>query len=134
MCSLIEMPIANIGEVPCDCRSCSHHRADQMRSPAPPLSSFKIAVAGRSATFSRLKNVRIHSQAHRASRFAPFKASCLKNLVQAFALSFVLDCLGSRHDHGANFWINMVSFCNPGSSSQILKTRICTRTDEDAID
>src|SRR6202034_923845 len=70
---LLKLPISDVGEVPRNRRRRRHHGADQMRAPAAPLPPLKIAVAGRSAAFSRLQNIRIHSQAHRAPGLAPLK-------------------------------------------------------------
>src|SRR4051812_38777261 len=84
---LLEFPVANVYEVALDSRRCRHHRTYQVSTAAPSLSSFKVAVAGGGATFSRLQDVGIHSQAHRASGFTPFESSFAKNFVQAFLFS-----------------------------------------------
>jgi hypothetical protein len=42
----VEIPIPNIGEMAGDRRCGGHHGADQMRTAATALTSFKIAVAG----------------------------------------------------------------------------------------
>ena len=77
------LPIPNVRKVSRNRRRCRHHRTHQMRPSPSPLPSFKIPVAGRRAPLSRLQNIRIHSQAHRASRLAPLKSRILKNPVQA---------------------------------------------------
>ncbi len=72
--SSLKLPIPNIGKMPCNRRRRRHHRTHQMRPPPASLSPFEIPVAGRSAAFARLQNVRIHSQTHGASRLPPLKS------------------------------------------------------------
>src|SRR3954466_6040652 len=85
--ALLEFPVAYVDEVAFDSRGCRHHRTYQVSTATPSLSSFKVAVAGGGATFSRLQDVGVHSQAHRASGFTPFESSFAKNFVQAFLFS-----------------------------------------------
>src|SRR5256885_12830287 len=51
--SVQKLPLPNIRKVPGNRGRRGHHRTHQMRPPTPALSSFKIAIAGRSAAFSR---------------------------------------------------------------------------------
>src|SRR5574337_1241450 len=66
---LSEAPLPHVGEATRDRCGGRHHGTHQMRAPAPALSAFKVAVAGRGATLTRLKDIGIHSEAHRAARF-----------------------------------------------------------------
>ena len=43
---LLEFPCTNIGEVASDSCGCGHHGADEMRTAAASLASFKVAIAG----------------------------------------------------------------------------------------
>ena len=77
-------------------------RAHQMGASAPALAAFKVAVRGRSATFARREDVRIHAEAHGAARFAPFKASLYEDVVQAFRFGLCAYKSRARNDHGAD--------------------------------
>ncbi len=105
-----------------------------MRSPAASLPTFKIPVAGGGAALARLQNIRIHSQAHRASRFAPFESRIQKNLMQAFLLRRALHRLRSRHHHRSHICIYMMAASHARRRPQILQPRICARPDEYAVD
>src|SRR5271165_2755860 len=59
-------------------------RADEMRAAVAPLAAFEVAVAGGSAALLGRKNVRIHAQAHRASRLPPLCAGFFEDAVEAF--------------------------------------------------
>src|ERR1700676_4859968 len=82
----LKSPIPYVSEMSGNRRRRRHHGADQVRASAAALASFEIPVAGRGAAFSRLQDVGIHAEAHRASRLAPFKAGIEKDTVQSFLL------------------------------------------------
>src|SRR5690242_10610915 len=84
--SSLKLPVANVGKVSGDGGGSGHHGADQMGSTTASLPAFEVAIAGRGAALSRLQNVGIHAQAHRASRLPPFEACLLENPVQALLL------------------------------------------------
>src|SRR5258705_5165716 len=89
-CSLLKLPLANVGEVSRDrCRG-GHHRADQVRAPAASLPPFEISIARRGAPLARLQNIGIHTQAHRASRLAPLEARFLEDPMQTLVFSDLL--------------------------------------------
>ena len=81
---LLKFPVSDVGEMSGDGRRRCHHRTDQMSASTAALAAFEVAIAGRSAAFAGLQDVRIHPQTHRASRFAPFKAGLSENPVEAF--------------------------------------------------
>src|SRR5690242_2847853 len=87
---LLKLPFPDIGEVPCNRGCCCHHRADQVRAASTTLPAFEVAVAGGGAPLAGLQDIGIHSQAHRAARFAPLESCGAKNFVQSFPLRGVL--------------------------------------------
>src|SRR5256885_11707748 len=84
--ALFKLPLAHVSEVALDCRRRRHHGTDEMRAAATPLAPFEVAIARRCATLARLQNVGIHSQAHRAASFTPFKTCRAEDAIQTFAL------------------------------------------------
>ena len=79
-----------------------HGGADQVRAATSALTAFKVTVAGAGATLARFESIGIHGQAHRATGFAPFKASCFEDLVKALALGLFFDQARARHHHGVD--------------------------------
>src|SRR5574344_2093507 len=69
----------------------SHRLADQVSTPTGPLAAFEIAVGGGGAVLATTQLVRVHGQAHRAARLAPFKTGLDKDPVQAFGFGLGLD-------------------------------------------
>ena len=68
-----------------------HLRAHQMGPPAAALAALEIAIGGRSATFAFGELVRIHPEAHRTTRFAPFEPGIGEHTVEAFCFGLLLD-------------------------------------------
>src|SRR6202165_4485781 len=131
--SWLEFPVTDVSKVPRDRRPPPHHRPHQMSAPAAPLPSFKIAVAGGSTALTRLQNIGIHSQAHRASRLTPLEAGIQKNPMQAFLLCCSLHGLRSRHHHRPDFRIYAVALGDSCCRTQILNPRGCARSNKHAI-
>src|ERR1700722_2691151 len=104
-----------------------------MRPPPAPLPPFKITITRRSAALPRLQNIRIHSQAHRASRLAPLEPRILKNPMKAFLFRGPLHALRSRYHHGSNVRVDMMPSRPPRRRSQIFKPRIRARPNEHPI-
>src|SRR5215475_7108957 len=90
---ILELPVTDIGKVSGNRSRSRHHGTDEMCSSPTSLSSLEIAVAGRGATLFRLQNVRIHTQAHRATRLTPFEACGAKDPVESLSLRCGLDHL-----------------------------------------
>src|SRR5438105_8439122 len=106
---LFELPLAYVGKVAGN-SGCGRHRwAYQVRAPTPALTPLKVAVGGGSAALSWLKNVRIHSQTHRATRFTPVKAGVTEDAIESLRFGCTLHLLRSRHHHGAHAGVNAVS-------------------------
>src|SRR6185295_6262662 len=96
-----------------DSRRRSHHRTDEVRASASALTALEVAIAGRRATLARLQDVGIHSQTHRASRFAPLKSRFMKNLIEALAFRRALHLLRTRDDHRAHRRVDPVTLHHP---------------------
>src|ERR1700681_1518131 len=128
-----EFPVAYVGKVPRDRRRRRHHRTHQVGASAAPLPSFKIAVAGGGTALTRLQDIGIHSQAHRASRFTPLEAGIQKNPMQAFLLGCSLHGLRSRHHHRPDFRIYVVALGDSCCRTQIFDPRVCARSNKHAI-
>src|SRR5690348_3817776 len=73
-----------------DCGGGGHRRAHQMSTPRGTLPALKVAIGSGSAPFAGLQPVVIHRQAHRATRFAPFKARIAEYPVQPLLLCLML--------------------------------------------
>src|SRR5262249_37938839 len=83
-------PIPDIDKPPLDSCRHGHSRRYQMGAATLALATFEVAVAGRSAAFTRLEHVSIHCQTHRATRFAPLETSFFANLTQALFFGLLL--------------------------------------------
>src|SRR5690348_9169094 len=79
--SSLESPVAHVDEVSGNGGGSGHHGTDQMSAPAASLAPFKVPVAGGGAALARLKNVRIHAQAHGAAGLAPLEPGIDEGLV-----------------------------------------------------
>ena len=69
-----------------------------MRAATRTLASFEIAVRGAGATLARGKPVRVHAEAHGATRLTPLETGLEQHTVKTFLLSLPLDQARSRHD------------------------------------
>src|SRR4051794_33147303 len=91
--ALPELPISHVRKMSLDRRRRRHHRTDEMRAAAASLPSLEVAITRRRAALTRLQNVVIHSQTHRASRFAPLKPRFIKDPIEALAFRRALHLL-----------------------------------------
>src|ERR1700733_14579373 len=105
-----------------------------MRAAPVALTAFEIAVRGRSAALAWAKLVRIHRQAHRAARLAPFEAGGEEDLVEALRLGLRLDQPRPGHDHRVDALADFMSVRDRGGGAQILDAAIGAGADEDAVD
>src|SRR6185437_3219744 len=103
------------------------------RAPAAALAPFKVSVAGGSAAFARLQNVRVHSQTHGASRLSPLETCLLEDFMQAFLLGCVLDGLRAGHHHRPHFSTYMMTFRHTRGFAQVFQARVGARADEYAV-
>src|SRR5215468_1988817 len=131
--TLLKLPVSNIGEVAGNRCRCCHHRTHQMRPSTTALAPFEIPIACGSTAFTRLQNVRVHSEAHGASRFPPFESSFPEDSVQPFLLRLALYRLRTRHDHGPHLRIHPISTSHARRRPQIFQARVGARSDEHAI-
>src|SRR5258708_40202972 len=69
-----------------------------MCAPFSALPSLEISVRGAGTALPRRDPVRIHSQAHRAARFAPFEAGLEQDTIETFLLGLSLHEAGRWHD------------------------------------
>src|SRR5437660_12484289 len=104
-----------------------------MRSASASLSSFEVAVAGRSTTLTGLQNVRIHSETHRTSRFTPLESGIEKNPIQTFGFRGMFHALRTRHNHRADGFVALVSPDNSRGCAQVFDARVRTRANENPI-
>ena len=64
-----------------------------MRATASPLTAFEVSIARRRAAFTRLQNVGVHAQTHRAPGLTPFKSRFAEDPIETFAFSsFFTSC------------------------------------------
>src|SRR5579875_3908256 len=91
----LKFPLTDVCEVSGDRRGSGHLRTHQMRASTASLAAFKIAVAGGRTALTRLQNVRVHAQAHRAARLSPFESGFDKNFVQPLFLRLRLHLMGT---------------------------------------
>src|SRR5437667_11745365 len=82
-----------------------HRRAYQVGAATTPLPALEVAVTGRGAPLARPQDVRVHAEAHRAARVAPFEAGLTKDRIQAFGFGLALDARRSWDDHSSNPWM-----------------------------
>ena len=57
-----------------------HDRADQVRPAVLALAAFEISIRSTGGPFSGKQQIRIHGDAHTASRIAPFESGVKENL------------------------------------------------------
>ena len=105
-----------------------------MRASAASLPAFKVAIAGRSTTFTGLQDVGIHSQTHRAAGFAPFKTSFTKDSIKSFASA----CRFTVCDPGTTIartdLLIRYPFTTRAAARRSSMRAVGARADEDSID
>src|SRR5262249_47543362 len=106
---LFKFPVADIREVPRDRSRGRHHRTDEMRAAATSLAPFEVSITRRRTTLARLKYVGVHTQTHRASRFAPLETRLVENAIEPFAFRGLLHVLRTRHNHRTHRRIDPVT-------------------------
>src|SRR5512135_2841294 len=79
----------------------SHNRADEVRAAVLALAAFEIPIRSTGGPFSRKQYIRIHGDAHAATRIAPFESGVLEYFVEPFGLRLLLDDHRARHDKGS---------------------------------
>src|SRR6185369_7800820 len=95
---LSKLPLPDIREVSLNrCRR-RHHRTHEVRAPAASLPPFKVSIARRRAPFTRLQDIRVHPQTHRAPCLAPFETRLVENAIETLALRRLLHLLRTGHN------------------------------------
>src|ERR1019366_1829174 len=106
---LLVMPAAHIDEVSSHCRGGGCGWAHEMGAPFAALAPFEVPVAGGGAALLGRENVRVHAQAHRASRLAPLGTSLDENAIQPLALGLMLHAFRARHHQGSYAGMDLVA-------------------------
>src|SRR5688572_33309371 len=106
-----------------------------MRAPAGPLATLEVAVRCGGAALSGFEPVRVHAQAHRAARLAPFEAGLAEHAVEPLAFGLALHHPRSRH-HQRKLDVrrDAPSLHHRGCRAQILDARVGARADEYLVD
>src|SRR5262252_4831487 len=128
---LLKLPVPNVGEMPLDGRRRRHHRTDQMRPATASLPPFKIPIARRRAALPRLKDVRVHSQAHGASRLPPLEPRVAEYAVQPLLFRSSLNGLRTWDHHGPHPGIYAMPLGHAGGRPQVFKAGVRARSDKD---
>src|SRR5437879_7677386 len=97
------------------------------------LAALEVAVARGRAAIPRPQDVRVHPEAHRAARAAPFEACGLEDVVQAFSLGLELDGDAPGNDQGAEPVLHLPAPDDLGRRTEVLDPRVGARTDEDRV-
>ncbi|CKK72715.1 Uncharacterised protein [Neisseria meningitidis] len=84
---------------------------------------------------SRSQAVGVHGEAHRAARFAPFKAGFDENFVQAFFFGLFFNQAGAGDDQHALYVAGFfTAFGDGGGFAQVFDAAVGARTDEYDVD
>ncbi|KAH3663570.1 hypothetical protein OGAPHI_004971 [Ogataea philodendri] len=99
------------------------------------LSTDEISVRGGCTSLIWVEDIWVHTKTHRATGFSPFETSSLEDLVETFSLGLLFNKTGSWNNHGGLDVVGLLmSSNNLGSSSQVLNTRVGTRTNKHLVD
>src|SRR5690606_173733 len=79
-----------------------HERGHEVGPAALALPAFEVAVRGGGAALTRLQLVRVHAEAHRATRLPPFGTRVDEDLVQALLLGGLTHPHRAGHDQHAH--------------------------------
>src|SRR6266571_9488965 len=102
-----------------------HDRADQMRAAVLALAALEVAIRGAGAAFVWRQDVRVHSDAHAASRVAPLEAGFAKNFVEALFFGLRLDAARTGNDQRLlDIFRHVLAGHEMRRSPQIIETRI----------
>src|SRR2546428_8900347 len=85
--------------MPGNSRRRGHSRTNQVRAPAAPLTTLKVAVTRGGTTLTDGELIAIHRNTHTAPGFAPLKASLTEDRGQPLFLSHTTYLRRTRHHH-----------------------------------
>src|SRR5918997_3694520 len=125
--------LARGGEAAHDGRRRRDHGAHEVRPSALALAPLEVAVGGRGAALTGLQDVRVHPEAHRATRVAPLEAGGGEDLVEALLLGLLLDAHGAGDDEGADALFDPVALEDAGGRPQVLDAGVGARAEEDGV-
>src|SRR5262245_37905893 len=131
---LFVIPISDVHEMSSDSRGGGHGGRDQVRAAPFSLSSFEISIAGGSTPLAWFELVRVHCQAHAATRFSPFEAGVTEDTIESLLFGLRLYLAAARHHHRRNFRSHMVTAQHVRRAAQILDASVGARADEDTLD
>src|SRR5260370_33472714 len=98
------------------------------------MAAREVAVRGGGSALVRRQDVRVHADAHAASRVAPLEAGFAENLVEAFLFGGSLDAARTGHDQRLlDVFRHVLAGPEMRRSPQIIETRIRARADEPAV-
>src|SRR5437660_2447783 len=105
-----------------------------MRAAALALPPLEIAVGGGGAPFTRAQHVRVHAQAHRASRLAPVESGLAEDAIEPLVLRLPLHRHRARHDHSVDAVVYAPAAHDARGGTQVLDPGVGAGANEDAID
>src|ERR1035437_4458120 len=112
----------------------SSQRRGEERSPALALAPLEVAVRGADAVLAGLQLIAVHGNAHRAAGLAPLGAGRAEDLIEALALSLLLNLLRSwDHEHSQPVRY-LPPAQNRGRGPQVLDAAVRARSDEDNVE
>src|SRR2546425_790245 len=94
------------------------------RAAARTLPALEVAVRGGRAALARSQDVRIHPEAHRTARVAPFEPRVDEDAIETFSLGIGLHAHRSGHDEPANARSHVPSTNDLRGRAEILQTRV----------
>src|SRR4051794_918282 len=104
-----------------------------MRTSTLALTSLEIAVRCRGAALTRLQDVRVHPETHRAARVAPIEASVFKDFVEPFLLGLGLHTHRAGNHQSPGALLDLVAFEDGGGGAQVLDASVRARAEEDGV-
>src|SRR5690606_1809849 len=96
----------------------------QQGTRASALTALEIAIARAHSVFAFGDDVAVHTDTHRAARFAPFGSGVDEYLRQAARLGFALDLLGAGHHQHPHAASHLAPLEDARSHLEIRQTRI----------
>src|SRR5512141_2574900 len=104
-----------------------------MRAPTFALAAFEVAVAGGRTALTRLQDVGVHPQAHRAAGAAPLEPRRAEDLVEALLLRLELDGDAAGNHETTEPRSDGPAAHDVGGDPQVFDPRVRARTDEHGV-
>src|SRR5664279_21312 len=106
---------------------------DEVGAAALARAAFEVAVRGGRAALPRCQGVGVHAQTHRASGFAPLRASVDEDLVEALVHRLDPDTRRARHDQHPNAVRDLVALDDRGGEPEVLDAPVRAGAEEDGV-